>query len=169
MSAAPRPGAASTERTVQRLFASAWLLACMVLAWIAWDYQASFSYEPVGPRAYPLLCLALMAAGLAWLISRPPPLQREADEVPLSAGLLRKVGACVALLLAFAALFERLGFIAASVIAGSALAWLGGGRPWASLVAGIALGVGLYVLFDRILEVPLPMGVLAPLLGGGKA
>ncbi|HHN4136077.1 tripartite tricarboxylate transporter TctB family protein, partial [Pseudomonas aeruginosa] len=49
----------------QRLFAGLWLLACVGLAVAGWRYQAPFSYEPVGPRAYPLLCLALMGAGLA--------------------------------------------------------------------------------------------------------
>ena len=48
----------------QRLFAGLWLLACVGLAVAGWRYQAPFSYEPVGPRAYPLLCLALMGAGL---------------------------------------------------------------------------------------------------------
>ena len=57
----------------QRLFAGLWLLACVGLAVAGWRYQAPFSYEPVGPRAYPLLCLALMGAGLAWLIARPTP------------------------------------------------------------------------------------------------
>ena len=44
----------------QRIFASALLLVCAGLAAMAWPYQAAFSYEPVGPRAFPLLMLALM-------------------------------------------------------------------------------------------------------------
>ncbi|MCV4015883.1 hypothetical protein OD784_34185, partial [Pseudomonas aeruginosa] len=60
----------------QRLFAGLWLLACVGLAVAGWRYQAPFSYEPVGPRAYPLLCLALMGAGLGGGGgggARPPP------------------------------------------------------------------------------------------------
>lgn len=68
----------------QRLFAGLWLLACVGLAVAGWRYQAPFSYEPVGPRAYPLLCLALMGAGLAWLIVRPTPIRHAEDEQPLS-------------------------------------------------------------------------------------
>ncbi|MGK4673980.1 tripartite tricarboxylate transporter TctB family protein, partial [Pseudomonas aeruginosa] len=64
----------------QRLFAGLWLLACVGLAVAGWRYQAPFSYEPVGPRAYPLLCLALMGAGLAWLIARPTPIRHAEDE-----------------------------------------------------------------------------------------
>ena len=48
----------------QRIFASGLLIVCAGLAMMAWPYQAAFSYEPVGPRAFPLLMLALMALGL---------------------------------------------------------------------------------------------------------
>lgn len=169
MSTPSRPGAAHGERIAQRFFGGAWLLACLLLAGIAWRYHAAFSYEPVGPRAYPLLCLALMAAGLAWLIARPPPLHEEPDQPPPSLALLRKVGLCIVLLLGHAALFEHLGFVVSSALAGSALAWLAGGRPLPSLLAGTLLSVGLYLLFDRVLEVPLPAGVLAPLFSRGTA
>lgn len=94
----------------QRLFAGLWLLTCVGLAVAGWRYQAPFSYEPVGPRAYPLLCLALMGAGLAWLIARPTPIRHAEDEQPLGGAVLLKVLACIALLLVFAGLFETLGF-----------------------------------------------------------
>ena len=58
---------------VQRLFASAMLLVCLVLAVMAWPYQAAFSYEPVGPRAYPLLMLALMGVSFLYMAVRPTP------------------------------------------------------------------------------------------------
>lgn len=50
---------------IQRIFASVLLLACIGLALMAWPYQAAFSYEPVGPRAFPLLMLGLMEIGRA--------------------------------------------------------------------------------------------------------
>ena len=50
---------------LQRIFASVLLLACVGLALMAWPYQAAFSYEPVGPRAFPLLMLGLMGLALA--------------------------------------------------------------------------------------------------------
>ena len=143
----------------QRLFAGAWLLACLGLATVAWNYQAPFSYEPVGPRAYPLLCLALMAIGLAWLILRPAPARHD-DEQPLEGALLRKVVACIGLLLVYAGLFEPLGFILASALVGSFIALLYGGRPALSVLTCTLLSIGLYLLFDRTLDVPLPRGVL---------
>ncbi|UNK48025.1 tripartite tricarboxylate transporter TctB family protein [Lysobacter sp. S4-A87] len=145
---------------VQRLFAGAWLLTCIVFAVIGWDYQAEFSYEPVGPRAYPLLCLGLMAIGLAWLIVRPPALKHEEDDAPMDAALLRKAMLCIALLLAYAGLFEPLGFIPSSALVGSFIALLYGGRPLPAVTTCTLLSAGLYLLFDCLLEVPLPLGVL---------
>jgi hypothetical protein len=45
---------------LQRIFASMLLVACLSLVLMAWPYQAPFSYEPIGPRAFPLLMLGLM-------------------------------------------------------------------------------------------------------------
>ena len=37
------------------------LALALTMAWMAQAYQAEFSYEPVGPRAFPLLLAALLA------------------------------------------------------------------------------------------------------------
>ncbi|CRX06082.1 tripartite tricarboxylate transporter TctB family protein [Pseudomonas aeruginosa] len=138
----------------QRLFAGLWLLACVGLAVAGWRYQAPFSYEPVGPRAYPLLCLALMGAGLVGSCMAAE------DEQPLGGAVLLKVLACIALLLVFAGLFETLGFILSAALVGSCMAILYGARPIPAVVTASLLGIGLYWLFDRALDVPLPLGVL---------
>ena len=59
---------------IQRIFASVLLLACAGLALMAWPYQAAFSYEPVGPRAFPLLMLGLMGLALLYMVFRPAPI-----------------------------------------------------------------------------------------------
>ena len=66
---------------------------------MAWPYQASFSYEPVGPRAYPLLMLGLMGLALIYMLFRPQPTRHSEEEPPLDRQTLVKIGACVALLL----------------------------------------------------------------------
>ena len=74
-----------------RLFAAVWLLVCAFLAVVAWGFQAPFSYDPVGPRAYPLLLLTLMAAAALWLLCKPS----GEPTLPISWVLARKVGLCV--------------------------------------------------------------------------
>ncbi len=144
-----------------RCFLAAVLLACLLLAVAAIGYQAPFSYEPVGPRAYPLLLLALIAAGTAYLIARPGPAADVAEGEELDGHVLRKIGLCVALFVAFAAGYEPVGFPVASFVFAVLLCRLYGGSWRAGVVTGIGLSLGLYWLFDRVLDVPLPPGVLS--------
>ncbi|EIK98167.1 membrane protein TctB [Pseudomonas sp. M47T1] len=146
---------------LQRLFAIALLLACAALAAMAWPYQAAFSYEPVGPRAFPLLMLGLMAAALLYLSIHPTAIAHSDEEPPLDRATLGKIAACVALLLVFAGTFESLGFVLASMLAGIPMARLYGGRWLPGAVIISLLSIGLYLLFDRAMDVPLPLGLLA--------
>ncbi|MBS7558344.1 tripartite tricarboxylate transporter TctB family protein [Pseudomonas sp. RC4D1] len=145
---------------VQRLFAAVLLLACAGLTLMAWPYQAAFSYEPVGPRAFPLLMLGLMGLALLYMLFRPTPIKHSEDEPPLDRQTLTKITICVTLLLVFAGTFEPLGFIVASILIGVPMARLYGGRWLPSLVIISLLSVGLYWLFDRVMDVPLPLGLL---------
>ena len=144
----------------QRVFASALLLVCAGLAAMAWPYQAAFSYEPVGPRAFPLLMLALMGLGLTYMIFRPSPVVHSEDDPKLDRETLTKIGLCIVLLLIFAGTFEPLGFILSSILVGIPLARLYGGRWLPSIVIISLMSVGLYLLFDKTMDVPLPLGLL---------
>ncbi len=74
--------------------------------------------------------------------------------------MARKVLLCIVALLAYALLFEPLGFVLSTALAGFAMGLLFNGRLLPSAVSGLLMGVLLYVLFDRLLDVPLPLGVL---------
>ncbi|WP_434591364.1 tripartite tricarboxylate transporter TctB family protein [Pseudomonas sp. R4-83] len=148
---------------IQRIFASVLLLACAGLALMAWPYQAAFSYEPVGPRAFPLLMLGLMGLALLYMVFRPAPIKHNPDEPPLDRESLTKIGLCVVLLLVFAGTFEPLGFIIASILTGVPMARLYGGRWLPSVVIISLMAIGLYLLFDRLMDVPLPLGLLSVL------
>ncbi len=146
-----------------RLFAACLLLACVGLGLTAWGYHAPYSYEPVGPRAYPLMLLILLGAGALLLMFKPGLETGDEPEPRIVPAMLRKTLICLALLLALAALFERVGFIVTATLFGLGMARLFGGRWLPSAILAVVLGIGLYLLFDRILDVPLPMGVLAAL------
>lgn len=149
----------------QRIFGAILLAICVGLVVVAWGYQAPFSYEPVGPRAYPLLLLVLIIAGALYLLFKPAsislaPVPGHDEEVPLDRPMLIKVCACVGLLLVYAALFERLGFVLSTTLFGFFIARLYGARWWQCAVIGVVASIGLYLLFDYALDVPLPLGVL---------
>jgi len=148
----------------QKGFAALLLLLCAVLAWLAWDYQATFSYEPVGPRAWPLILLALLGLGaLCLLCSRMPvaPYEAAIKTAASDHHLSLKVIGCIVLLLIYASLFERLGFMPSALLLGVGLAKLYGGRWPVSVASGVILAIGLYWLFDKALDVPLPLGILS--------
>ena len=145
---------------LQRIFASALLVVCAGLAIMAWPYQAAFSYEPVGPRAFPLLMLALMALGLIYMIFRPSPVVHSEEDPQLDRQTLTKIGLCVLLLLVFAGTFEPLGFILSSALVGIPMARLYGGRWLPGILIISLMSVGLYLLFDKAMDVPLPLGLL---------
>lgn len=159
------PAGASPEDAImlQRLFLAAWLVPALAMIYIGSAYQAPFAYEPVGPRAFPLLMLGLLATGLVYLLIHPTPLADDPDELPPGVEGYRKVGLGIALLLGFALAFEPLGFIPASTLAGLCFARLYGGRWLPSLGLAVVMALGLYLLFDRLLDVPLPLGLLAGL------
>lgn len=140
-----------------RLFAAVWLLVCAFLAVVAWGFQAPFSYDPVGPRAYPLLLLSLMAVAALWLLGKPS----GEPSLPISWVLARKVALCVGALLTYALLFEPLGFVISTGLAGFTLGLLFNGRLLPSAISGLLMGVLLYGLFDYLLDVPLPLGLFA--------
>ena len=148
---------------LQRIFALALLAVCAALAVMALPYQAAFSYEPVGPRAYPLLMLGLMSLGLLYLVFRPTPIVRKDDEPELDRETLTKIAACVGLLVVFAATFEPLGFILSAMLVGIPMARLYGGRWLHSAIVVVGMSVFLYWLFDRVMDVPLPLGLLSVL------
>ncbi|WP_040263949.1 tripartite tricarboxylate transporter TctB family protein [Pseudomonas massiliensis] len=147
--------------TLQRAFAAVLLLACAALAIMAWPYQAAFSYEPVGPRAYPLLLLTLLGIAALYMLIRPAAIVHGEDEPQLDRHGLLKIVACIGLLLLFAGLFEPLGFILSSVLIGVPMARLYGGRWMPALLVIPLTALALYILFDRLMDVPLPLGLLS--------
>lgn len=135
------------------------LVGFLFLAQVAAGIEAPFNYEPVGPRAWPLLLCGLGAAFSAALALRGDARAVDWPRGPLAARTL--LAAAALLGLAFA--FEPLGFPLAAGLASVAL-----GRafaaPWRGTVAvGVATGALGWLAFDRLLDVTLPLGVLAPL------
>lgn len=145
-----------------RILGAACAVAGAGMAWAARDYAAAISYEPVGPRAFPLLLAALLMIGGLWLVVKPTLRGVAAYHgVPL-----RATAAAAAAVAVYALLFEPIGFILATTVMAVPMGIVFGGTLRQSLAGGASLGVGLYFLFDKALDVVLPTGVLSFILGG---
>ncbi|GHB31952.1 tripartite tricarboxylate transporter TctB family protein [Salinicola rhizosphaerae] len=127
----------------------------------AWHLDVPFSYDPVGPKAFPLILSALLAILAVVLFVRPGP----SGQWPSGALLLRLLFTLV-LLFVYAALFVDLGFLATTAIVSVAIAWLFGATPLKALIGGVLLAAGSYLLFTYALGISLPTGSwIEPLLG----
>jgi putative tricarboxylic transport membrane protein len=136
------------------------LLLALAVAYgvTASGYQAMIG-DPLGPAVFPIVLAIPLGLLSLYLVVRPGP---EADW-PRGRALLKQVLALVAFV-AYAYLLEPLGFLVSTFLAVVALGCLLGARLRQAAVAGAGIAVVLFVLFDSLLGLPLPAGVLG-LLG----
>ncbi|WP_372801433.1 tripartite tricarboxylate transporter TctB family protein [Paracoccus seriniphilus] len=119
--------------------------------WLSAGYTAGFG-DPLGPAIFPrVIGIPAMILGVS-LAVWPRHNAGWAD----GAGLLRQ-GAAVALLLGYALLLEPLGFVPASFGAILGLSLMMGAPPVKGLLTAAIAAPGLYLLFDRIMGLPLPL------------
>ncbi|MDO5057907.1 MAG: tripartite tricarboxylate transporter TctB family protein [Lautropia sp.] len=138
-----------------RILGVAALLVAAFMAWHAHDLQAPVSYEPIGPRAFPLIIAAVMAlCGLRLVLQGGG----QAESNPPGANL--RIAAFFLVLVGYALIFDGAGFIVATTLMSALVGRLFGGRWLPSVLGGLVLGVTLYFLFDRVLDVVLPAGLL---------
>ncbi|WP_099867087.1 tripartite tricarboxylate transporter TctB family protein [Pararhizobium haloflavum] len=117
----------------------------------AGDYEARFG-DPLGPAALPMM-LAVPAALLSLaLILKPDPDPAWVTGRPM----LRQLAALV-LLLGYAQFLETLGFLLATFIAVTLLGKLLRSTWLLSAASGAVMSVVLFVLFDQLLGLPLPL------------
>ncbi|WP_165856633.1 tripartite tricarboxylate transporter TctB family protein [Marinobacter sp. JSM 1782161] len=126
-------------------------------AFNASQFQVTFSYEPVGPKAFPMLLSALLAGLSLVLVFRPG----ENGEWPDKRTTLKLV-AVLLVLLAYALLFTRLGFLITTFLTVLSLARLFEASWAKALLGGILMAVGSYYLFTLGLGIALPGGHWLP-------
>jgi putative tricarboxylic transport membrane protein len=144
-----------------RILGAVCIVASASMAWATRDYAAAISYEPVGPRAFPLVLSGLMAIGGLWLVVQPSIRSGAFEGVPV-----KQTALCVLAVLIYALLFETLGFTLATALMAIPVGIAFGGSWKQVAVTGVGLGLILYFLFDKLLDIVLPTGLLSFVLGG---
>lgn len=157
------------------------ILAACLAGWFAIDVlPRGLTVDPVGPAYFPrviVLCIAVLALALLLTnlrdLNRPrvaapppePPHQATAlpgeEQEALPPFSLSRLLAILGLSLAYVLLIERLGYFLSTLLYVTLLLLLLRVRNPAA-IAGCALGIPLVlqVLFQRLLSVPLPGGLL---------
>jgi putative tricarboxylic transport membrane protein len=147
-------------RSADRLFGFFLLGLAAVFGGVGWGIVAPFSYDPLGPRPYPLLLAAVLAVMAVWMLLKP-------QAVKLPGGrMLAQVGLLIATLVFYQLSFRWLGFILSTSITVVLVARLFKGSWLQGLLTGVGMALVCYGLFNYVLEIPLPAGALFAGKGG---
>ncbi|MBM6549789.1 tripartite tricarboxylate transporter TctB family protein [Marinomonas ostreistagni] len=138
-----------------RLFAGALLGLSGLLAWTAYHFEVPFQYEPLGPKAFPLILSAILALCSVWLLLKPS----ENKWAPTAAVLVKLLSG-VALMTGYAFLFEKAGFIISTAIVGTVFCILFGESTKRAVIYSVALSVVSYFLMKHLLQLNVPTGML---------
>lgn len=139
-----------TARLSDRIAGAIVLALAIWYFWTATGFREDFG-DPVGPAAFPEMLAIPTGLFALFLILRPDP-EPTWIHVP---GVFRQI-ATLAALLAYPLLIEPLGFPAATFLGAGALSRILGAGWLGAVLTGLATGLGLWIIFDPLLGLPLP-------------
>ena len=136
-----------------RIFAGLLLLLAIGFGAMALAMHVPFAYDPLGPTAFPLILSGALGVMSITLMLRP------AAGTGLPGGHVgaQLVGVLV-VLIAYAALFTRAGYLASTVVAMIVLARIFGATWVKAIISGVVLTAASYGLFVWALGIVLPVG-----------
>lgn len=144
-----------------RILGIALLLLAVVYGWEAAMFPEPFGgSEAVGPETFPLILSVILGLSSIYLLVRP-----DEDEEWPHLKMLAELGFVLLILAVFTLMLQPVGFIPATTLMVSVLCWRMGAKPLPSIVTGVGSAVVVYVLFNFLLELHLPAGLLK--LSGG--
>lgn len=142
----------------------------VLAAVVFWQAQTMprLSGQPFGAGTFPALIAAMMAAGGLWLIAAG----LRAHGVPAIAvapwlrrpGALLRVAAVPGFVIVYALFSRQVGFPLLVPPLLTVFLWITTGRPLVSVSVAVVATAAIWVLFARILMVPLPLGLLVQVI-----
>ncbi|MBU2957991.1 tripartite tricarboxylate transporter TctB family protein [Paracoccus sp. 1_MG-2023] len=148
-----------------RIFAALLLVVTLGYAFIAFAViKAPFQYDPLGPESWPRILSVVAILCLLTILWRP-----DAAGFDVTGHVWFRLTAAVALLFAYAELYEPLGFILSTILFGTVLAAMLGATKLRALGFGVAAGIAGYLLCVTLMDLNLPRGdLIVPLLDAGQ-
>lgn len=136
-----------------RIFGGVGLALAVFFIWQATLIEESFISDVVGPKLFPIIIGVVLALASLFFILKP-----DADPTWPAAGRLMEIGAAVAVMVIYAELLPVVGFLIATAVASAYLTWRLGTQPLQSLLVGVLISGGIYVVFRVILGLSLAKG-----------
>ena len=167
------------KKTQTKAFAN--LVASLILlAFEIWAYVQTFGFKivkkaAVQPATFPqIMCLGMIFFTVVLLIQSVLKLKKMDPNDPMmepaaSLNVLGNKGVqaglfVIVLCIAYAALFEVLGYVLISAIVAAIIMWLIGKRDVKQIaLVSILVPLAMWIVFYKFLTVNIPMGVLQPL------
>jgi len=137
-----------------RLLSGVLVIVSAGLIYLALGYNPAFLNEPIGPRAYPIAVLVLIIM-LSTAVFLTPKAAADGD----SGGHTLKIALASLAMLAYAYFFEQVGYLVMTALFALAIGKLTEGRTMPTLAAGAVMSVLTYLLFAKLLQVSLPLGL----------
>jgi len=152
----------------------------ILLAFEIWAYVMTLDFKivkkaAVQPATFPqIMCFGMMVFTVVLLIQSIIKLQKMNPDDPMmqpaaSINLLKNKGVqagafVIVLCIAYAALFEVLGYVLISAIIAAIIMWLIGKRDVKQIIlVSVLVPLLMWFVFYKLLTVNIPMGVLQPL------
>lgn len=138
-----------------RIFGAVGVLLAIGFVLSAFAIKESFLSDAVGPKAFPLIIATVLGLSSAAIALKP-------DASPQWPNLKRlaELAAATVVLILYAELLPEIGFILATAAASAYLAWRLGSHPLESLIVGVGVSLGIYVVFHLALGLSLARGPL---------
>ncbi len=139
-----------------RIFAGALLLVVIgygIIAFVA--IKAPFQYDPLGPESWPRILAVVAVLCLLPILARP-----DVSRLATTAPTWARLAAMLVLLVIYAEIFQRTGFVIATFAFCLVVARMLGAPLWRSAAFGLAIGVLGYLLCAGLLGLNLPAGLL---------
>lgn len=141
-----------------RLFGILMVMLAITYACFAGQLDEPFGDEGIHPGTFPYILSALLGLSGLWLAVKPQP-----GESWPHGKLWLELVMNVLILLLFAFLLERLGFVLSAILCAGFISWRMGAKLPVAYLAATGYALALYLIFDRGLGLALPSGILGQL------
>ncbi|HPD91059.1 MAG: tripartite tricarboxylate transporter TctB family protein [Rhodobacter sp.] len=136
-----------------RIFGAFGLGLAIFYAWATLQIQESFLSDTVGPKAFPLIVAAILGLASLVILLRPD----SAPQWP-APGRLAEIAAAAVVMILYAEFLPKVGFVFATALAAAYLSWRLGSTVVQSVIAGIGISIGIYVVFHLLFGLSLARG-----------
>ncbi|WP_116131894.1 tripartite tricarboxylate transporter TctB family protein [Tropicimonas sp. IMCC34043] len=139
-----------------RIFAGVLLIVTLIYGFIAFTIiKAPFQYDPLGPESWPRILSVVATLCILVILWKP-----DTDSIGVARQTWFRLAAMIVLLVAYAELYEPLGFIVSTILFGLIVARMLGATWRRSAIFGVCAGVFGYLLCVSLLDLNLPSGDL---------